>query len=185
MLDVILAIDSALLQRIVALPHPGWLNWVMATASFAGIGGAVWLAWGAVLKIAGEIRGQDLVRLALAIALVHLTIDVVLKPWIDRPRPPLAIPGLEVSVNVPETRSFPSGHAANAIAAALVLTRVWPRMRRLVWVIATMVAVARVYLGIHYPLDALAGALTGLMCASAVLWLQLPFRNPVSEDREP
>jgi membrane-associated phospholipid phosphatase len=141
----------------------------MMAASYAGIGGAVWLAVGALLTLAGTTRFRDFVRLVVAISLVHISVDLLLKPWIDRPRPPLAIAGLDLGVDVPETRSFPSGHAANAMAAALVLVHSWRRGRAPVWTCAVIVAVARVYLGIHYPLDALAGSLTGLACG----WLAL------------
>jgi len=50
-----------------------------------------------------------------------------------------------------------------------VLTRVWRRGRVWVWTAAGIVAVARVYLGIHYPFDALAGVVTGLACAWVAL----------------
>jgi undecaprenyl-diphosphatase len=150
------------------------LNWLMVMARYAGIGGAIWLALAMLLAVVGEIRFQDFLRLALAIALVHMVVDVALKPWIDRPRPPLTIQRLNVSVDVPESRSFPSGHAANATAAALILTRVWRPMRALVWSAAVLVAVTRVYLGIHYPLDALVGSLAGLACAWVVLRAATP-----------
>ena len=173
MLDGLAALDEATLRAIHALPHPGWLNGLMMGASTVGIGGAMWLAIGLILALLREIAIRDLGRLALAIALVHLTVDVVLKPSIDRSRPPARLADLAIAVDVPDTRSFPSGHAANALAGALVLTAVWSRARPVVWVAAVIVATARVYLGIHYPLDALAGSLTGLACGWAVLRLPI------------
>ena len=170
MLDEVLAADLAVMQRIVALPHPHWLNSLMLGASFAGIGGAIWLVAGVVLFLFHRIGRLDVIRLILAILLVHLVVDLGLKPWIDRPRPPFAIPGATVIGDVPETRSFPSGHAANAGAAAFVLTAALPalRWRVLVWSAAVVVGVARVYLGVHYPLDAIAGALIGVLIAWGV-----------------
>ena len=169
MREAIVAIDTSLLHAIFGLPRPDWLTWMMAAASVAGIGGAIWMALTVLLLLVREIQWRDLVRLVAAIALVHVVVDLGIKPWVDRPRPQLAAAGFDVIVDVPESRSFPSGHAAHATAAALVLTRVWQRARAMVWIAATVVAVARVYLGIHYPLDALAGCATGLACGWVAL----------------
>ena len=171
MLETVLAVDSALMRRILALPHPDWLNWVMLSASVAGVGGAIWLAVGGVLFFRHRIGRPDIIRLILAILFVHLVVDLGLKPWIDRPRPPLAMPDATVIGAVPETRSFPSGHAANAGAGALVLGAALPasRVRAFIWGAAVIVGVARVYLGVHYPLDAIAGALIGMLIGWVVL----------------
>jgi undecaprenyl-diphosphatase len=178
MTDAIGGLDAALLQFIVELPHPRWLMSVMRWASVAGIGGAVWLVLGAVLAVARAIRSIDLVRLVLTIAVVHLLVDATLKPWVDRSRPPLTITDLRITVEVPDSRSFPSGHAANAVAGAFVITRGWrSRARIVVWVLAFLVGTTRVFLGIHYPFDALAGGLIGLACGLAIWKMPIPARG--------
>ena len=169
MLEAIAQLDAALLTWILALPHPPWLNAIVLAASWVGIGGAVWLGVAAALLVAGRIPWRDAVRLALAIALVHLVVDLLVKPWIDRPRPPLTVANLQPFADVPETRSFPSGHAANAAAAAVVLTRIWRQGRAVVWAAAAVVGIARVYLGIHYPFDAVAGGAVGALCGWVAL----------------
>ena len=118
MVEALLAADSAMMRRILALPHPQWLNSVMLAASLVGIGGAIWLIAGCVLFFRHRIGRLDVIRLIMAILLVHLVVDLGLKPWIQRPRPPLAMPEATVVGDVPATASFPSGHAANASAAA-------------------------------------------------------------------
>src|SRR5690606_32753391 len=87
-----------------------------------------------------------------------------------------AMPGLPVFGTVPETPSFPSGHAANAVASAFVLTTAYPRTAAVwfTWLAAAIVGVARVYLGVHYPLDALAGAVVGLCCGAVARGMPLP-----------
>jgi undecaprenyl-diphosphatase len=65
----------------------------------------------------------------------------------------------------PLTFSFPSGHAASAVAAAVTLARLWPNGRLVLWLLAVLVAVSRIYVGVHYPLDVLGGAVLGLACA--------------------
>jgi len=169
MLEPLLSADETLLRLVLSWPHPAWLNWLMQAASYAGVGGGIWLAMGLALTLMRAIRFSDFVRLVIAIALVHLVVDVLIKPTIGRVRPPLAMPDLSIGVDVPESKSFPSGHAANAVAAAFVLHRLSRRARPIVWTAAAIVVVARVYLGVHYPLDALAGSLVGLLCGWVVL----------------
>lgn len=64
----------------------------------------------------------------------------------------------------PVTYSFPSGHAASAVAGAITLSWVWPHGRLVLWPLATLVALSRIYVGVHYPLDVLGGVL-GVACA--------------------
>lgn len=70
------------------------------------------------------------------------------------------------------TRSFPSSHAVNAAGAALVLvyffTYLWPLAASL----AVLICYSRIYVGAHYPLDILAGAIVGLLLALLVLLIQ-------------
>ncbi len=178
MLELIRSTDEALLRLVLSWPHPVWLNSLMLGASYTGVAGALWLVLGAMLVAANTIPWRDLVRLAIAIGVVYVVVDVVIKPWADRSRPPEAIAGLVARMAVPESRSFPSGHAANAVAAACVLHIIWRRGRRLVWTAAAIVAVARVYLGVHFPVDALAGSLIGAACG----WLALRGREQLPRD---
>ncbi|MDD3806814.1 MAG: phosphatase PAP2 family protein [Candidatus Marinimicrobia bacterium] len=72
--------------------------------------------------------------------------------------------------------SFPSNHAANFFSIAAVLTYFYRKRRFIPWIIACLVAYSRVYVGKHYPLDILAGALLGfaigrLVCVFWQAWL--------------
>lgn len=169
--DALLAADAAALEAIVSMPHPDWLNRVFRAASIAGIGGGAWFAAAAVLAALRLIGVRDLLVVAATLALVHLVVDVGIKPAVGRARPALSAPGILPESERPSTLSFPSGHAANAAAAALVITRCWPHYRALWWAAAGVVGVARVYLGVHYPGDAIAGTLVGLLCGYVVLRL--------------
>jgi undecaprenyl-diphosphatase len=105
-----------------------------------------------------------------------------LKYEVLRPRPFVAL-GTELRVSADEVQairpnsSFPSGHAANAfmlatLLAALLRRGLWP----LWYGLASLVALSRVYLGLHYPGDVLAGATLG----AGLTWLllHLPWLAP-------
>jgi undecaprenyl-diphosphatase len=80
------------------------------------------------------------------------------RPYVDEPNPePLAHPPLDLS--------FPSGHAATSFAGAALLATFVPRLAVQFFVLATLIAWSRVYIGVHYPSDVLAGALIGLAVA--------------------
>jgi undecaprenyl-diphosphatase len=86
-----------------------------------------------------------------------------------RPRPFAAIATVRLLINKSALdKSFPSDHAALAFALAgaiLLINRRWG------WTfiaIAALISIARVYVGVHYPSDVLAGALIGLICAYLV-----------------
>jgi len=64
---------------------------------------------------------------------------------------------------------FPSAHAANSAALALMAAMLWPRLRRGIWALPLLVGWSRIYLGKHYPTDVLGGWLLGL-CVGWLFW---------------
>ena len=80
-----------------------------------------------------------------------------------RDRPYERIVDVEFRVRPPDRFSFPSGHTASAFLMLLLLSNTFPGLQipALCW--GTSVGVARVYLGVHYPTDVLAGAVLGIL----------------------
>jgi len=93
-----------------------------------------------------------------------------LKDVFDRARPAVADPAVHPLVATPDSASMPSGHASTAFAAAVAVGLVHPRLRWPLVGLASLIALSRVWLGVHYPTDVLAGAALGTAVAIS-LWL--------------
>ena len=111
----------------------------------------------------------------LLVATTALTTNFVtslLKYVVQRDRPPTVVLDPEPLVGVPSTSSFPSGHASTSFACAYVISRSGAAPDRLtLFVLAALIGFSRVYVGVHYPLDVLAGAALGLVVAKALRML--------------
>ena len=86
-----------------------------------------------------------------------------------RERPFLQHPEQEPLVVTQADLTLPSGHAATSFAGAVLLSRLLPPgATPWLYALAALVALSRVYVGVHYPLDGLLGALLGVLVGLAV-----------------
>jgi undecaprenyl-diphosphatase len=156
--------DSEILGWIAAHRAP-WLDALMWALTTAGSVGAVWIAGAVATALIDPRRRMAAWQTGLAVLLAWTVSDGVLKPLVHRPRPDARFEASEVISRSPSSSSFPSGHASSSAAAALMLAATWPSARVAVWLLAVGVSVSRIYLGVHYPSDVLAGFLIGLLVA--------------------
>lgn len=153
-------------------------EWVLGLTTLAGSDAALIVTVIASIALALLRHWQGAVVLLLSVLVTQVVVDV-LKGVVARPRPG------DGPVADPASFSFPSGHSATAVALyltlALVAVHALRGPARVVAAVAGLMLVAtigasRVYLGVHYPTDVVAGWLTGaavvLCCWATVTWVR-------------
>ena len=126
----------------------------------------LWIAIALVLSAVYR-RWGALWLTVIAVALADWSATGI-KALVGRDRPPVHYARPKALVPVPHDASFPSGHAATSFAAATILTFAFPRLAPALFVLAAAVAFSRVYVGVHYPLDVVGGAVLGMLVALAL-----------------
>lgn len=122
-----------------------------------------WKTLGGISAAALLLRRETGKKMVL-LFLVTMAVLVPMKLFFQEPRPPLVSDEIRVVGGLAETSSFPSGHATLAFAYAFTLSGIYGR-RVFFYSLALLIALSRLYLGQHYPLDIAAGAALGLLSA--------------------
>lgn len=191
-------VDTALLLALRNPQDPAqaigplWMSEVMR--DITALGGVSVLAI-LSLSVCGYLvmlRRYDLVLLIVVSVGGALLLNYLLKLGFDRPRPDL-VPHLTEAYQT----SFPSGHSMSSAATYLILgammARIQPRLRLKAYFLALAVTVmvlvgfSRVYLGVHWPSDVLAGwaagSLWALLCWIVAWWIALNRRQPDPDEQ--
>lgn len=149
----------------------GALDGVLSFLSRLGDHGYLWIAVALLLLFFKKTR-KGAICAALSMILTLLVVNLTLKPLVGRIRPYDVIEGLSILVPVEKGLSFPSGHSANGLACAWVLWRMLPRKIGLpALLLAILISLTRLYVGVHYPTDVLAGIAIGIAMAELAMFI--------------
>jgi undecaprenyl-diphosphatase len=123
----------------------------------------------AVAAVATYYAGVRRGAAVMASALLAWILAELVKALIERGRPANYLGGIDIRDGTGRGFGFASGHTAVAFAVATALMPVLPRRGRVVaYVLAAVVAVARIVHGVHFPLDTIGGACIGIASGCAV-----------------
>ncbi|WP_367319859.1 bifunctional phosphatase PAP2/diacylglycerol kinase family protein [Streptomyces sp. HUAS ZL42] len=167
--DRLLALDNRLFEFSAERHWPA-AGPVLPRLSRSANHGVLWFAAAAAMAASRTPRARRAAARGLAsLSLASLTINTLGKRTVRRPRPVLdPVPLVRQLKRQPITTSFPSGHSASAAAFATGVALESPRWGAVVAPVAFSVAMSRVYTGVHFPSDVLAGAALGAGAAFAV-----------------
>ena len=139
------------------------LDLIMLAFTFLGISYVIVLVCVPLWFRGKRDSAFDMVVLVILVTIIAEAVKLV----VDRPRPGIDLDGVNTIVSATGP-AFPSGHATRAFAVATLLFFVdQKRYGPAALAIATLIAISRVYLGVHWPTDILAGAILGSVTAVA------------------
>ena len=180
-MNIIQNADISILLYIQEHIRKEWMNGFWRAITFLGDGGWFWILLAVVLLIMKKTRKAG-VAAAIALVIGALITNVCLKNMVARVRPYDTYSALIPIVTKPIDWSFPSGHTCASFASAFVYFRLLPKKYGIpALVLACMIAFSRLYLGVHYPTDVLAGFLIGLLASVLAVWMVRRFYDHKKE----
>ena len=160
-------LDRALFRAVFRVKWTP-LTAVLRAFTVAGTAGALWGFLAAAAFLLTGLRPSHLLIPWVAVA-SSWTLAEGAKYLFNRARPYISDTEIAPLIKTPSSSSFPSGHSATAAAGALTLSVVYPSFAPVLLLSGFLVALSRIYLGVHYPFDVLAGLLIGSATAGCVL----------------
>jgi undecaprenyl-diphosphatase len=174
-MNLLLVIDTCLFLLINHLPHSEISNIIALIISGVGAYGLIWFLIAGIYFLHEEKRDhQFFIPIITTMLLSFVIVELFLKYFVTRPRPSVEIGAIIVDL-INNGYSFPSGHAALAFAGVVILSAYEKRYRIWLYLLAALIAFSRIYLGKHYPLDVIFGAMIGFLCGKIALSIHHPY----------
>ena len=171
----ITSIDINILLFIQEYIRTSFLTPFVIFITSLGNAGIFWIVLSVLLLIPKKTRKIGCLGI-LGLLGSLLVNNLLLKNLVARIRPYDAFASLTPLVAKPIDYSFPSGHTGSSFAAACAMYRSLPKWAGIsLLLLAVLIGLSRLYVGVHYPSDVLAGMLTGILsgCAAHPIWKKL------------
>ena len=163
MLETLLNLDGGFLLFLQESVRNPILDNIMIFITSLGNGGMIWIAATIALLIPKKTRKAGVVSAVALLGSLIINNNIV-KNIVQRPRPFVTFTDLQIIIPTPSEFSFPSGHTSSSFAAAAVFYRHLPKKLGIPSVIlAGLIGFSRLYVGVHYPTDVIAGVLMGIL----------------------
>lgn len=163
--------DERTLVRVSETRSLRHFHLLLLVATYLGYG-YVWALLGLTLIVFGGPKDHANVLISLGVVIVTIFICQMIKGVVSRPRPAFDRSGFHQQFLTES--SFPSNHTAVAFAMAYTVLQLYPAWHTalVLYCLAFLIGLSRVYLREHYPLDVLGGAVLGTYVAHGLLpWL--------------
>ena len=162
-MEQLFELDGSILLWIQENLRTDLMTVLMQAATRLGDRGLFWITVTVLFLLFKSTRKTGL-ALFIGLVINALIVNVWLKNMVGRIRPYEVVGGLKCLIPEPVDPSFPSGHASHAFVAVAVI---WIMMSKkygiIALVISALMAWSRLYLGVHYPSDVIAGILIGIV----------------------
>lgn len=163
MINFIVNIDKEILYFIQEFLRSEFLNKVFSFITSLGNGGFIWVTTSIILLISKKTRKAGVLSIC-SLLLCYVTNDLIIKKLVARERPFNQFSDVIPLIKKPVDFSFPSGHSASSFASAGILFRYLDKKYGILAIVfATLIAFSRLYLGVHFPSDVIAGVIIGLI----------------------
>ena len=167
-MELIQQADLSILLFIQEHLRVTWMNGFWEFITRFGDGGIFWIILTLALLIPKKTRKAGAVA-ACSLILSFLITNVTLKPLVNRVRPYHYSDAILPLGRIPVEASFPSGHTSASFACALIYSRMLPKKYGIALVVlATLIALSRLYLCVHFPTDVIGGFLVGVFSSTLV-----------------
>ena len=181
MLDTLLNLDGGFLLFLQESVRNPILDNLMIFITSLGNGGMIWIVATIALLIPKKTRKAGIMSAAALLGSLIINNNIV-KNIVQRPRPFVTFTDLQIIIPTPSEFSFPSGHTSSSFAAAAVFYRHLPKKIGLPSVIlAGLIGFSRLYVGVHYPTDVIAGVLMGILLSYLAEYLVNLFSNKLKK----
>lgn len=177
MWNTLLELDGNILLWIQENIRNEFLTPIMTFITHLGDSGWFWIVLALVLVILKKTRPVGFLMAASLFGSLIVN-NVILKNLVARTRPYEAVEGLHRIIEAQVDLSFPSGHTGSSFAAAVVIFIMCPKKAGVpALILAFLIMLSRLYVGVHYPTDVLAGMITGTLIAVCVCLVYKKWKN--------